>query len=75
MWHRRPVAGFPAHEQVSLMTDNTASGRPDHAAPDADGNGAGSESPEEGAAAQRDADEAADTDASDRKSTRLNSSH
>jgi hypothetical protein len=64
MWHRRPVAGFPAREQGSLMTDNTASGRPDDAALDADGNGAGSESPEEGAAAQRDADEAADMDAS-----------
>ncbi len=47
------------------MTDPTASDRPDDdAAPDPQSNGAGSESPEEGAAAQRDADEAADTGAS-----------
>lgn len=38
-------------------------GRPDDA-PDDESAGAGSESPEEGAAAQRDADEAATTDAS-----------
>ncbi len=58
------VADPPAHEDGSLMTDHTASGRPDDDAPDADSNGAGSESPEEGAAAQHDADESADTDAS-----------
>lgn len=46
------------------MTDHTASDRPDDDAPDADSKGAGSESPEEGAAAQHDADESADTDAS-----------
>lgn len=38
--------------------------RHDDAAPDADSNGAGSESPEEGAAAQQDAEEASDTGAS-----------
>lgn len=38
-------------------------GRADDA-PDENSNGAGSESPEEGSAAQRDADEAATTDAS-----------
>lgn len=58
------VAGLSAAQDGSLMTDHTASDRPDDAAPDADGNGAGSESPEEGAAAQKDADESADTDAS-----------
>ncbi|MBQ9916771.1 hypothetical protein ACF044_14465 [Microbacterium sp. NPDC016588] len=47
------------------MTDHTASDRPeDDAAPDTGSSGAGSESPEEGAAAQHDADDAADTDAS-----------
>lgn len=40
------------------MTDNT--GRADDA-PDQDSNGAGSESPEEGAAAQKDADDASNT--------------
>lgn len=47
------------------MADHTASDRPeDDGAPDAGSPGAGSESPDEGAAAQHDADDAADTDAS-----------
>jgi len=47
------------------MTDHASTDRPDDAdAPNPGSNGAGSESPEEGAAAQRDADEAADTNAS-----------
>lgn len=47
------------------MTEHTESGHAENdAAPDAASNGAGSESPEEGAAAQHDAEEAADTDGS-----------
>jgi hypothetical protein len=47
------------------MSEQTGSGSPDgDAAPDPESNGAGSESPEEGAAAQQDADEASDTNSS-----------
>ncbi|MBN9210577.1 MAG: hypothetical protein J0I95_03545 [Microbacterium sp.] len=44
------------------MADPTAPDRPDDDSPDTSPSGA--ESPEEGAAAQHDADEAADTDSS-----------